>query len=108
MEKTVLNISGMHCASCASNIEGALKRAKGVYSARVNFALEKAYIEFEPERLNIHNLILVIQRSGYKATVPNVLTDQDKKIPDKEVKGLKLRFAVSIILSSILMYVSMG
>ncbi|MDP2830893.1 MAG: heavy metal-associated domain-containing protein, partial [Candidatus Omnitrophota bacterium] len=44
MEKVVLNISGMHCASCASNIEGALKRLPGVFDARVNFAIENAYL----------------------------------------------------------------
>lgn len=32
MEKITLNISGMHCASCAGNIEGALRKTQGVKS----------------------------------------------------------------------------
>ncbi len=37
-----LPIVGMHCASCAVRIEGALKQASGVTSASVNFASEPA------------------------------------------------------------------
>ncbi|MEK7578852.1 MAG: heavy metal-associated domain-containing protein, partial [Patescibacteria group bacterium] len=64
MEKIILNISGMHCASCAHNIEGALRKAKGVCSAQVNFAFEKAYIEFEPQELRLEDLIAVVEKAG--------------------------------------------
>lgn len=107
MEKIILNISGMHCASCAGNIETALKNA-GVHSVRVNFALEKAYIEFEPERLNARDLISVIEQAGYKASLSEESFDREKEARDKEVKGLKKKFIAAIILSATLMYVSMG
>lgn len=108
MEKIILNISGMHCASCAGNIESALKKVPGVVSARVNFASEKAYIEFEPQKLNVQALIAVIEKSGYRALIPEVSPDKEKKLRDKEVRSLKIKFIISIILSSILMFISMG
>lgn len=109
MEKIILNISGMHCASCAGNIEGALKKISGVISGRVNFALEKAYIEFEPNKLSAQDLISAVEKAGYKAFISGKASfDKEKSLREKEVKGLKIRFIIAIILSSALMYVAMG
>lgn len=108
IQKIILSISGMHCASCAVNIESALKKTQGIISAQVNFALEKAYIEFEPEKLNVQDLIAVIEKSGYKALPPGVSLDREKAIRDKEVRSLKNKFIISIIFSGILMFISMG
>src|SRR5512136_2435011 len=47
-EKATLDIAGMHCASCALNIENSLKKVDGVSRAVVNFATEKAYVEYDP------------------------------------------------------------
>src|SRR3989338_4702104 len=100
MDKIVLNILGMHCASCASNIEGALKKVAGVLSAQVNFAKEKAYIEFEPKKLNVQDLIAVVEKTGYKAFIPEVSLDREKELRNREVRNLKRRFIISKILSS--------
>lgn len=70
MEKITLNISGMHCASCAGNIESALKKISGVTACQVNFAAEKAYIDFEPAKLKTADFIEAIEKSGYKAFLP--------------------------------------
>ena len=108
MEKIILNISGMHCASCASNIESTLKRLPGIFSSQVNFATEKAYIEFEPQKLKIADLITTVEKLGYKASLPELSLDREKEIRDREVRNLKRKFILSITLSSILMYISMG
>ncbi len=108
MEKVTLNIYGMHCASCASNIESALQRLPGVFGAQVNFATEKAYIEFEPQKLKPAELITAVEKSGYKASLPGLSPDREKEIRGREVRSLKRKFILSIILSSILMYIAMG
>ncbi len=64
MEKTILNIQGMHCATCALTIEKSLKKVKGVSNASVNFANEKAIVE---GRINEKDLIKVVEKAGYKA-----------------------------------------
>ncbi|MBU1929703.1 MAG: heavy metal translocating P-type ATPase [Candidatus Omnitrophica bacterium] len=104
--KIVLDISGMHCASCALNIEQSLKKVAGVIGSRVNFASEKAYIEFDPDRLNVQDFIRIVEHSGYKAAVPGTM-DAEKESRDKEVKALRTKFIIALILSSILMVISM-
>ncbi len=43
--KKIYKITGMHCASCASKIEGCIRKIPGIKSASVNFAAEKLYVE---------------------------------------------------------------
>ena len=46
-KKQEYNIKGMHCASCALTIEKKLNKSSVVKSANVNYATEKATVEFE-------------------------------------------------------------
>ena len=39
--KKIYKIKGMHCASCARNIERSVKKVRGVTNASVNFANKK-------------------------------------------------------------------
>ena len=67
MKKITLQIKGMHCESCAKTIEKALLKEKGIFSANVNFALENAIIEYEPEKIDEDKIKEVIERAGYEA-----------------------------------------
>ena len=55
-QKTTLKIQGMDCASCAAVIEHDLKKAKGVSTATVNYATEKAYVDFDPSQIKVEDL----------------------------------------------------
>ena len=61
-----LQITGMSCVACAARIEKALNSLPHV-SAVVNFATEKARVEFDPQTATVHALIAAIQRAGYDA-----------------------------------------
>ncbi|PIY93120.1 MAG: hypothetical protein COY69_03380, partial [Candidatus Magasanikbacteria bacterium CG_4_10_14_0_8_um_filter_32_14] len=47
MKKENLSISGMHCASCAVSIERSLSKIDGIKSVSVNYAMGKAYVEYD-------------------------------------------------------------
>ena len=66
LKKTIVSISGMHCASCANTIEKALSKSKGVLKASVNFASEKAAIEFDSSKTDEGSLKGIIKKTGYK------------------------------------------
>jgi Cu+-exporting ATPase len=66
MEKTVIAIEGMSCASCARGLEGALKETEGVEEASVNFAAGKAYLTYDPERLSTGEIMQRISEAGYE------------------------------------------
>ncbi len=63
-----LDITGMHCASCVSNIEEALKAVPGVRSASVNLATEKAVVEVDGGQASTEALVRAVEAAGYGAT----------------------------------------
>ena len=66
IKKTILPIKGMHCASCAVTIEKSLKKVSGVKNANVNFASEKASVEFDSTKTNESYLEKAVKDAGYE------------------------------------------
>jgi Cu+-exporting ATPase len=66
MKKTTFGIQGMHCASCAVNIEHALEKTAGVKSANVNYALGKATVEFDEAKMKEMDVHDVVVKTGYQ------------------------------------------
>ena len=64
-KRVVLSIEGMHCASCALKIEEALKGSRGIREAVVNFAGEKAYVDYNPEVMSISDMRKTVEQLGY-------------------------------------------
>jgi Cu+-exporting ATPase len=64
-KKITLPITGMTCANCAANIERVVKKMEGVAEVNVNFASEKASISFDPQKVELHDLVEKIEKSGY-------------------------------------------
>ena len=72
MKKLKIMIEGMHCASCASNIERSLKKVPGVKDANVNLMMRKGFVEIE-NSVKDEELKKAVSRAGYKAvSVENV------------------------------------
>ena len=67
MTKIKLKIEGMHCASCASNIERSLKKISGIKEANVSLMMKKGFVETEKE-ISDEELKKAVARTGYKLT----------------------------------------
>ncbi|KKR44011.1 MAG: Copper-translocating P-type ATPase [Candidatus Moranbacteria bacterium GW2011_GWC1_45_18] len=63
----------MSCVSCAINNEKELLKTKGILDASVNFAVKKAYVEYDPDILSEEAVKQVIIANGYKVDEPDVL-----------------------------------
>ena len=64
-KKAEIKISGMHCASCALNVEKTLQGLEGVEEAQVNFGTEKATVEYDPEKVELQKLEKSVEEAGY-------------------------------------------
>jgi len=64
-KKAELKISGMHCATCAINIEESLSKLDTVSKAQVNFATDTAHVEFDPSKITITELGKAVKDAGY-------------------------------------------
>ena len=69
-ERVDIPIGGMSCAACARRIEQGLTRAPGVRKAAVNFATNKATVEYDPKRTGVRPLLDVVRDVGYEPAEP--------------------------------------
>jgi Cu+-exporting ATPase len=115
-KKTTLKIIGMDCASCAAVIEHGLKKEKGVNSANVNFATEKAYLDFDPDKTSVDKLKKEVEDLGYKAEEETDemmqdhagMHDHHKVQKESEIKKLRNRFLSALVFSLPVIYMVMG
>ena len=71
MIKKVFNITGMHCTSCAFNIDGELEDTDGIKSANTNYARSQTEVEFDPEKINEEKIVGIVNKIGYKVSLIN-------------------------------------
>ena len=65
LEKARLRITGMTCTTCARTIGKGLSETRGVKQANVNFASEKASVEYDPTKVNLKQISDTISQLGY-------------------------------------------
>lgn len=65
--KKKLKIDGMHCTSCAMNIDFDLEDLDGVKSAKTSYAKQESEIEFDEEKVDTRKIIETIKKTGYDA-----------------------------------------
>jgi len=63
--KKKITISGMHCASCASNVERSLKKLGGIKSVSVSLLTKKGFIESDRD-ISDEEIKKAVSRTGYK------------------------------------------
>lgn len=63
------NITGMHCASCAMNIDGELEDSGKVISVSTNYAKAQTVVEFDPAVIGEEEIVGIIKKVGYTANL---------------------------------------
>ncbi len=105
IKRVNLSLYGMHCSSCAQIIERSLKKVPGVKQANVNFAAEKAAIQFDAGQTDIKSLIAAVAKAGYKAEEVDAKdADYERRKREMEIKSYAIKFWISFVLSLPMLY----
>lgn len=64
MKKITLKISGMHCTSCAMNIDGELEDL-GVKNVSTNYAKAETVVEYDEGRISLDDIQNAVKKVGY-------------------------------------------
>jgi P-type Cu+ transporter len=107
-EHVELSIEGMTCASCVRRIEGKLNKLDGV-SASVNYATEKASVDYDAQTVAPEQLIDAVKAAGYTAKLPSkVRADPGGEHPEHDhTVALRQRLMFSAPLALIAVLISM-
>ncbi len=99
-----LRVIGMHCASCVSTVEGALKELTGVENAMVNLATEKVHVVYNPSLVSSSQMVKAIQDAGYDALAEvsgAQAREQEKLLKIREIRELTRKVLFSGVLGAI-------
>ena len=96
-----LAITGMTCASCSARLEKQLIKQDGVDVATVNLASERAQVSMIPGAISVADLIGVVEKTGFGATV---LSDDDAlfKVDDDAQAAKAKRDLLTLVVSTVL------
>ena len=100
-----LPITGMTCASCANRIERKLNKLDGV-QATVNYATEKATVDYDPAAVEPEALVGAVEAAGYHAVLPERRAGRGARSPTR-LAPLRFRLILSAVLSLPVLLVSM-
>jgi Cu+-exporting ATPase len=87
----------MTCASCAVRVEKKLNKLDGVQAA-VNYATERASVEFDAGEVSPEQLVAAVESAGYRATLPHE-DATDEAAPEDPAASLRRRLLVSAALT---------
>jgi Cu+-exporting ATPase len=96
MAAVELPITGMTCASCANRIERKLNGLDGV-TATVNYATEKATVDYDPAAASPEQLLDAVKAAGYAAVLPADEPEQSAEVD--ETAPLRQRLVISAALA---------
>jgi len=109
--KVELPLTGMTCTNCAATIERTLnKKVPGITNATVNYATEKATIEFIPGMVTRADMIAAVERAGYgvvEAAEGTDLEDAEQAARDAEITDQTRKFWIGVAFALPLFVLSM-
>ncbi|HSB04328.1 MAG TPA: heavy metal translocating P-type ATPase [Thermodesulfobacteriota bacterium] len=110
VEKILLPIRGMSCASCVNKVEKALRSIKGVTQVSVNFATERASVEYLPGEVTLGDLKGAVQNAGYEVleVEEEDLVEKERLAREADLSRLKWKFIVGLILLLPILFLMYG
>ena len=64
-ERRVLHVTGMDCADCATKLQGALRKERGVRAADVSFGAATLTVAIDPVETDLGGVFTAVRRLGY-------------------------------------------
>ena len=102
----ILNVQGMTCAACVSNVESSLSKVNGVSEVSVNLATEKATVKIVETIVNITDLNKAVTQAGYRLS-ENEISHLGSANSNPYQLGILVKSLVSIIVAAFILGTSM-
>ena len=108
-KKTTISVGGMTCAACVRRVETAIKSLPGVSDAAVNLATARATVFHDPQWAGAEKLRQLVSDQGYEflGELDETTGDPIAAARDREIKELRIKFAIGAILSVVIFTGSM-
>lgn len=71
LQKRILGVRGMTCASCAARIEKVLSGQDGIHAVVVNLAAETMEVEWDETKLTLEDIFATVAGLGFELELPS-------------------------------------
>lgn len=65
MEKVEMNVTGMHCGSCAMRVKLEVEDLPGIASVEADPSADRVAVEFDPEKTTPADIAAAVTAAGY-------------------------------------------
>ncbi|MDP3697492.1 MAG: heavy metal translocating P-type ATPase, partial [Candidatus Taylorbacteria bacterium] len=89
MQKVVLKVKKMHCASCSILIDKLVGKQPGVVSIKTSYGSEKTVIEFDENKITLEKIDELINKLGYDLMRPGEAGFSAEEEEKKEAIGIE-------------------
>jgi len=63
--RVVFRVKEISCSTCSLAIEKQVKKMEGVKDVRTSIMLDKVFIDYDPSRVSLDEIIKAVDRTGY-------------------------------------------
>ncbi len=103
LQKEVLLLNGMHCASCVRLIEKSLSKLPGVTGATVNLATEKAMVNYDSTTCSVSDMKRAVESIGYGVR-EEASEEKEQAKRTAELSDLRSKVIISAISGALLLW----
>ncbi len=103
VQKIILKVKGMHCASCSILIDKLVGKQPGVSSIQTSYGSEKAAIEYDDAQISLEKIDEFINKLGYDLIRPSEDTssiEEEEQKDGKKILEAQRRFRAAAFLSA--------
>lgn len=61
-----IDLQSLNCTSCVPVIERQLKKIDGIESAKVNYLLNRLYVDYDPTKVDESKIELAVEKLGHR------------------------------------------
>jgi Cu+-exporting ATPase len=104
MENLILNVAGMHTATCADKIEKTLSSTKGISSVSVNFSSQNANVSYNEYEIDEKKIIKIIEKLGYRSA-KIIEENEEQKRKKSLIKKLLIKQVITGLIALFILFV---
>ncbi len=102
MQKVVLKVKGMHCASCSVLIDKLVGKQLGVQSVTTSYGAEKTAIEYDETKIDLVKIDKFMNQLGYDIIRPDeesASIEEDEAKDARKIEEARRRFVAALVLA---------
>ena len=102
MQKAILKVKGMHCASCSVLIDKLVKKQPGVESVTTSYGAEKTAIEYDETKIDLVQIDKFMNQLGYDLIRPDEESsslEEEEAKDAKKIEEARRRFIAALVLA---------